>query len=187
MTEYFSQGPTDNTCGFIALINALVYYNKKVPHKNELISLVKKYKLEYGTSQQDIDCLAYELGLYLSPIKNIKEQFISILEKNIPIITSARFKRFPVVKNNNKILDFNLPNIQTKSFYINPVDYSIFWYPHTCLITSYNKNDDTFSTKNNMIENYHFDDILFGLGPNNEQWDTTKFVTLEPIKITGIP
>lgn len=199
----YAQSPTENTCAFIALLNALSFYDIKIPHMRYLNQIVKDIKLEYGTSPQDIFVIADKLNLHLAVIKNIKQSYINTLNKKIPILVSCNFLRanipehkgiyIPDTSTKIKVIDFKLPNIK-----ILPPDnieglqkygfYDKYAAAHTVCITKYDQITDSFLCTNLCGgKNYwcNFNSMYFMIGHNKEQWDSSYIILTKPIKIAG--
>jgi hypothetical protein len=201
-SEYYIQGKDNNTCALIALINALVYYKKPIPARKKLIRMVEKYELCWGSSTQDIDNIAYDLGLYLSPIKIKKDRFIRLLKSKIPILLSGRIllNRSEVSQTNKyKTIEFDIPkheiisfaskkqvaNVAGNSLHI-PFGYAITGM-HTALITDYD-DIDKFEIKNVWGSHLKLDfDRFKFIECDGEKWDSCDIVTTLPLKKTGLP
>jgi hypothetical protein len=186
----------ENTCGFLAIINALSYFNKPIPNIKKLRKLAKKYQLQYGSSPQDIQTLSHELGIHLSKIKPDKNQIINAVNKEFPVLISMRFSlnapHIPEPKYDTKIINFNVGINNIISFLSSEQNEKLkencIGEFHTTLIIEYDKNIDKFLCLN-MFHNcwMNYNEFIFDVGPNGEKWDTTFICTTTPIKITGFP
>lgn len=187
----------ENTCAFIAILNALSYFNKPIPHINKLRSIAKKYQIQYGASRQDICSISQEFGIYLSSFKPEKYILINAINKGFPVLISIRFKLIvdvlPELKYNIKCIDFKVGSVDIRIFLTIDEEKKIkennISGNHTILLIEYNKENDKFLCLNVLKNNCWLDynDFIFEISPDGEKWDTTYLCTTTPIKITGFP
>lgn len=111
-------------CGVISLLNAYKFWYKK-PVKQKLKKYNKLFKIQNGTSIQDLFVIASQLKLNLMPIQPHIDNFKQALSCNLPILLSAYFPKYRngyhtvFIKNINQDNTIKVNNLARNTQFVN--------------------------------------------------------------------